>query len=801
MKYIFFIVLTILTKILVSQTTVSGYVSDFETGERLIGAYIMIGSGTVGTTSDNDGFFSIKIKTPATIAVSYVGYKSKSIELLTSKDTLVSILLESGALLDEVLVVGKKERKVGKITLSAEDMRTVPVLGAKPDVLKILEAKPGIQMQHEGSSLMQVRGGDAGQNLYLFDGVPLIHVHHFGGFLSVFNPDIINGLDLYVGAFPARYGGKLSSILDISQREGDKNKYSGSFSFGVTDASGVIEGPAMFKNSSFIVTARKTFYDALIGTATYFTNIDDYVWAFGFHDINAKLSWRPHTSHSLYFNLYQGDDYLHNWSKKTSYSNVKYHEAQVWGNWLASGRWVYTSPNGLTGTQTLSLTRYRLRYQFDATYNGESEKEHYLNSMKSTVVDYSGKSVWKYRLNNSYDIEFGGNFSFLKNQPKRIKATLENSRSAGVSWSQVNSLFIDNNWNIGSHFWGTAGVRATAYQADDFLYLSAEPRLDVNYSLLENLTLNAGYMHVNQYNHLLMAGNGGLANEIWIAANERVKPASVHLSAVGFSTQFFGGTIEMQTNGYYKKMRNLAMAPIGSAILSGDEHLLDKIITNGRGDAYGIEFSLSKGKGKFKGDLAYTYSRAFRKFEGVNNNDWFVSNYDRPHSINATLRYKLNKRVAFAASWSFSSGMPYTPIIGRYLIETPTNSGMALNEAFLYGDKNSARMKNSHRLDIGMTLEGTSKRGNRTLWTFSVYNAYNRKNPVLYYYNTSDKFEVGFSSADENYQDVELYQKSFFTFLPSVSYKVFFDGHNYRKKKAEGRGGVFQLIKDWATYQ
>lgn len=791
----------LLTQSLIAQIKVSGYVSDFETGERLIGAYIVLDSENIGTITNNDGFFSIKTKSEATITASYVGYESKSIKLSTLGDTLISIFLKPGAMLGEVLVMAKRERKIGKITLQSEEMRTFPVLGATPDVFKILEAKPGIQMQHEGSSLMLVRGGDAGQNLYLFDGAPLIHVHHLGGFMSVFNPDVINGLDLYIGAFPARYGGKLSSILDISQREGDKNKYAGSLSLGVTDASAVIEGPAMFKNSSFIVTARKTFYDALITTASFFSKSEDAIWAIGFHDINAKLSWRPKTSHSLYFNLYQGDDYIHYWTKKSNYEGGRFHDVYIWGNWLASGRWVYTAPGGLTGTQTLSLTRYRLRYQADATFKTETETEHLQDILKSTVADYTAQSVWKYRFNNSYNIEFGANSSFLNNRPNKLTSSYADSRNTKSSWSLINSLFIDNNWNIGSRIWGTVGVRTTAYQAGDFLYISPEPRLDVNYSLFENLTLNAGYMHVQQYNHLLMAGNGGLANEIWIAANEQVKPATAHLTTAGFATQFFNGAIEMEVNGYYKKMRNLAMAPEGYSITSGDEHLIDKIITNGKGNAYGLEFLLSKTSGKFKGDLAYTYSRAFRKFQNVNNNDWFVSNYDRPHSLNATLKYKLNKRISFAASWTFNSGMPFTPIVGRYYIDDPGEPDAEPSEVFLLGEKNSSRMKDYHRLDIGMTLEGTSRRGNRTLWTFSVYNAYNRKNPVTYFYNTSKSTNIQWNSYNDNYKDVELYQKSFFPILPSISYKVFFDGHNFRRKKSEGRGNLFQLIKDWATYQ
>ena len=281
----------------------SGFVRDAQSGEGLIGANVWEKHQQTGTTTDNRGYFSLKVQTPCTLTFSYVGFANREIVLKAVSDTLISVTMQTENKLNEVTVTATRHKNYEVTRLSAKDLSRIPAIGGKPDVIKALQLLPGVQTQSEGMSLMMVRGGEPGQNQYLLDNVPLIYVNHLGGLMSVFNPDMINSVDFYKGNFPARQGGKLSSIVDITQREGDISKHQGSFSLGVTDAAFTFEGPLANKKMSYIVTARKTLFDALLGGASAAMPENDAIVSYGFHDFNAKLSWKPDARNSLSLNL------------------------------------------------------------------------------------------------------------------------------------------------------------------------------------------------------------------------------------------------------------------------------------------------------------------------------------------------------------------------------------------------------------------------------------------------------------------------------------------------------------------
>ena len=315
MRKIIFIICMVISSLSLSAqgvVTVTGFVKDASSGEVLIGATISDGSGVNGVYSDNNGYFTIHVQIPAKLSMTYVGYKVYELDVVSNENVFVNISLErSTSDLDEIVVTAKrKPTRMNVSTLSVIELSNIPSLGGKPDLAKGLQLLPGISSQGEASALLVVRGGDPGQNLYLFDNVPIIHVNHLGGFISVFNPDIINSIDVFKGGFPSKFGGKLSSIVDITQREGDISSLRGSFSIGVTDASFSIEGPTKLKNSSFIVTGRKTMIDFPMMALTHFSDLQDYTIFYGFHDINGKYTWKPNAKNSIMFNLYYGDDYL-----------------------------------------------------------------------------------------------------------------------------------------------------------------------------------------------------------------------------------------------------------------------------------------------------------------------------------------------------------------------------------------------------------------------------------------------------------------------------------------------------------
>ena len=300
-----------------SQINVSGFVKDAETGEVLIGAYIVDAKSGVGTVSNNAGYFSLKITNGSKIKFSYIGYAEQEISASLNADTLLNIFLAPGVELNEVAVYAKTFESYNVSKLSAKEIKNIPALGGVPDVFRAMQMLPGITGQSEASSMLIVRGGDPGQNLYLLDNTPLIYVNHLGGFLSVFNPDIINDISVMKGGFPAQYGGKLSSIVDITQRSGNIKEHKGSFGVGITDINFTLEGP-MSENASYIVTARKTVYDLLFLAASSLSNGNASTVAYGFHDVNTKLTWNPDKKNKFFLNLYQGDDYFNASSKPES---------------------------------------------------------------------------------------------------------------------------------------------------------------------------------------------------------------------------------------------------------------------------------------------------------------------------------------------------------------------------------------------------------------------------------------------------------------------------------------------------
>ena len=352
-----FILCTLLSFSSGAKIYVSGYVRDAQTREKLVGAYVIEHGTTNGTSADINGYFNITLSANK-LEASYVGYQPQSIEL--NRDTLIIIYLKSDNEIESITIEGQRVKRFNVTTLDARQINSIPAIGGKPDVIKTLQLLPGIEAQKEGSSLMNVRGGNPGENLYMIDNVPLIYMNHLGGFTSVFNPDMINSVQVYKGGFPAKYGGKLSSVVAISQREGNRDKVKGSFGIGLSDASFTVEGP-INDEWSFIVNGRKTLTDALYIAVSSIAD-QDFIIRYGFHDINAKLTWRPDIKNSFSFNLYQGDDYLNYLNKPKLHEKDGRNEySNIWGNWLASARWTNTISPKLVTDNTLSISRYRLR--------------------------------------------------------------------------------------------------------------------------------------------------------------------------------------------------------------------------------------------------------------------------------------------------------------------------------------------------------------------------------------------------------------------------------------------------------
>jgi len=612
---------------------ISGFVKDRITNEVLIGANVSNSKEINCTSTDNRGYFNLYVRDSEKIIISYVSYLPYTFKLKASRDTLLTIYLESGNVLNELTVSTAINPQFEVSTLKAKELELIPSIGGKPDVMKALQLLPGVQTTSEGTSLMLVRGGDPGQNHYLLDNVPLIYVNHLGGFTSVFNPDMINQIDFYKGNFPARYGGKLSSIVDISQREGDISKRKGSYSIGISDASFTIEGPLAKGNASYIVTARKTLIDALMAIGTGLSEGNNNILAYGFHDINAKISWKVNTMNSLSMNFYQGDDYLNSWAKKNKMNpNESSHLTQQWGNWLVSGRWYRVLGSKGNVENILSFTRYRnfekQRFGFDV--NGSEQQIKKLD--RSSVQDFSWRSGWNYRLFKKWKMNFGGQLSSLLFEPSFIYRSYSSTPVIRqLQHSYESSFYLDNTIDITPSLQIQPSLRFTDYLNEDTHFDSFEPRLNLKYKISTNNFLNFNYMIVSQNSHLIFSKGIILNKEIWLPASEKFRPQRSKQYNIGWMASLFEQGFISELNVYYKKMENLVTLKEGYENMVGITDLDNKLLYDGVGTAYGTELTLKKVKGDWKGFVSYAWSEANRQFQSINGGKVYDSEYNRPH--------------------------------------------------------------------------------------------------------------------------------------------------------------------------
>lgn len=768
----------------------SGFVRDAQNGEVLIGANVWEKYQHAGTTTDNRGYFSLKVNTPCKLNISYIGYKTIELNILSTNDSLLNIRLETENKLQEITVTATRERHFETTRLSAKELTQIPTLGGKPDVIKALQLLPGVQTQSEGMSLMMVRGGEPGQNLYLLDNVPLIYVNHLGGFLSVFNPDMINSVDFYKGNFPARQGGKLSSIVDITQREGNISKHQGSFSLGVTDVSFTFEGPLRNKKISYIVTARKTLIDALFGLVSTVADGNDAIVAYGFHDINAKLNWKPDERNNLSLNLYQGDDYLNYWTKPWKMKNdERSHFNQQWGNWLVSGRWNRVFSPRLYAENILSYSRYRNKTGLDYSYkeDGVTKKLETLN--RASVNDLSFRSAWKYSFLKNWNMEFGGQISNLIYEPNYNYLSSSSTPAIGDKFNAVESaVYLDNKINLMPGLLLQPSLRLSSFNNNGKTFIEPEPRVNISCSPNQNQSFNLNYMRVSQNSHLVFAQSELLKKEVWLPATEVSPPEISDQYALSWNGQFAGGKFSAEASLYYKQMQHLVTLKEGYENMINIVAVENKIETNGKGTAYGAELMLKKNTGKWTGSLGYAWSYAERTFANINDGKSYEYDFNRPHNFTLTVNRELSKNWNMNAVWIFQGGMPYTPALGKYYA-FDTEIGKPSVE-LIYGDKNSVRMQPYHRLDLGFSHTTTTRRGNKAVWTYSVYNAYNHINPFAYYYDNDKRLD----NMTYYERPLQLYKIGLFTIIPSIAYKVYFDYTKGSEKQQKNEKKKFNWL-------
>lgn len=787
--------------------TISGYIKDAKSGETLISSSVFDAFSNKGTVSNSYGFYSITLpKSSVDIHYTYVGYATEHRKFNLTKDTIINIVLNESLVLNELTVLGTaKEIGVRGTQMSAIEVpvsliKSVPTLFGETDVLKALQLLPGVQGGVEGSAGFYVRGGGPDENLFLLDGVPVYNVNHLGGLFSVFNADAVKNVTLYKGGFPARFGGRLSSVLDIRMNDGNNQKLRGNFSIGIISSKFNLEGPLFSEKTTFNISGRRTYFDLLaqpiLLIAAKDQDVDRLSAGYYFYDFNAKISHTFSDKDRLYLSTYIGDDVIYGNIRENYKSDaLETSESRIrlnwdWGNFINALRWNHVINNKLFMNTTATYTRYRFNMAVGTDFNSKrisppsSSSESYTLGYRSGIEDIGLKMDFEYNPNPNHEIKFGGNYinhSFrpgvqvLNSKYTRDSLTQKMDTTIGDKniYSNETAFYVEDNFSLGSFIKANVGLHYSNFDVQKTFYQSFQPRIGVRALITENLSAKAGYAAMSQYIHLLSNSNISLPTDLWVPVTKRVEPMNSHQYSAGMFYNY-KNIIDFSVEGYYKTMVNLIEYKDGASFLGSSTGWEDKV-SMGRGWAYGLEFLAQKSIGKTTGWLGYTWAKSERLFdrpgEELNNAEVFPAKYDRRHDISLVVSHKFNEKIDVAGTWVYSTGNSGSLALQNYSPNKSSDNEFDYQTSIPYISKrNNYRLPDFMRIDLGVNFHKKKKHGIRT-WNISVYNASNQKNPFLVMVSNSERYN---SSTNTYESDKKLVKLTIFTLLPSISYSYKF---------------------------
>jgi hypothetical protein len=772
------------------KVSISGYVADAATGEKIIGATITTSDNMSYAISNSYGYYILTLNASndsVKLQTSFVGFSPSIVTIKPSQNLKIDFVLNTRNILDEVIVSAEKSntyekrKEMSVISVPVTKVTVMPSLGGESDLLKSLQLMPGIQSGNEASSGLYVRGGSPDQNLMVIDDVPIYYVNHLGGFVSTFNSDAINSMKLVKGGFPAHYGSRLSSVLDVRMKEGNMKEFHGNAMIGMIASKIMVEGPIKKDTTSYMLSVRRFMYDLITRPLTRATSFNGTSVGYNFYDLNAKINHIISPKDRLYLSFYSGGDKILTRQKTQADLNKMTLE---WGNILGSFRWNHLYSDRLFSNITLYSTRYRLANDFSSTFTRNNIKEKTSASYWSGIVDLSAKADFDFFINQNYKLKFGGTSIFHHFNPNTTSYhSVESSAAVDTSFGSKkqngleNAVYLENEISIGTRFFTNIGVRVTNYQTPNRNYVSYEPRFLSTFMITENTLLKASYSQMNQYIHLLTGSGPNMQNDIWVPVTDVIAPSLSKQYAIGIEKTLSNGMYEVSLEGYHKTMNNLLTYKDGVATLSSASDWQTQVETNGTGKSYGLEFLLQKTRGPVTGWIAYTYSKTTRQFENKNFGRPYPFKYDRTHDISIVYLQKIKSNIQFSATWVYGTGNPYTLATGKFkmmpeVINELVNESNYLNYGQVYNDLNSYRMRAYHKLDIGINFYKTVKRGERT-WSINIYNLYNRQNPYYYFLDTTYQFDQKGRVIPEATKTV-LKQQSYFPIIPSFSYSLKF---------------------------
>ena len=790
MKKILFILLLFIPSVFYAQEkfTLSGFVSDKNNGENIIGVNIFCKELKQGVVSNTFGFYSLTL--PAgnyEISFSYIGYKTQVYNLNLEKDIQKNIAFDITSFsVGEVQVRAKanivEKTETSVIEVPIEQIKTIPALLGEVDIIKAIQLLPGVQSS-EGTSGFYVRGGGPDQNLILLDGVPVYNASHLGGIFSVFNADAIKSVRLTKGGFPARFGGRLSSVLQIDMKEGNSKEFKGDASIGLISSKFTFEGPIIKDKTSFIISARRTYLDLIV--APFLPSTTDLTLYF--YDLNAKINHKISKKDRIYLSAYSGKDKLGVDFSESFVDQITNEQSSLnfelgYGNLTSTLRWNHLFSDKLFSNTTLTYSRYSFNTDFgvNSTYTTNNETEIWdVNfGYLSGIEDLGARIDFDFIPNPNHEIKFGTSYTnhnfFPGETTLSINETLPDASQnfsldttlnfSGNTIADELYFYLEDNFKINNRLKANLGIHLGYYNTDrsNSIFknnISFQPRASVRYLINDKWSVKGSYAEMTQNIHLLSNSSIGFPSDIWVPATDTVPSQKSKQWAGNISTEFSNGEYELSLEGYYKTMSNLITYKAGYSNLSSTESWENSVETGGIGESYGLELFLQKKKGRTTGWIGYTLSWTNRKFDNINFGEWYPYKFDRRHDFSLVFSHKFNEKWDAGLTWVYGTGNAITFPQAIYL-GTPNNGNDVVDVVESYGTRNSTRLDAYHRLDLGFNKTVKKKRITKIL-SFGAYNAYSRKNPFFAYLT----YEGGNRVAK---------QVSLFPVIPSISYRIKF---------------------------
>jgi len=774
--------------------TISGYVREAGSQEALIGVHVLQAGTSAGTVTNTYGFYSLTLPAQdrVTLTFSLVGYQTVTRSVDLRQNTQLTIELTSGQQLAEVQVTGNREAEkvsespqMSQISLPVSQIKKIPALLGEKDVLKVLQLMPGVQKGTEGQTGIYVRGGGPDQNLIILDDAVVYNANHLFGFFSVFNGDALKSVELIKGGFPARYGGRLSSVIEMNMKEGNKEGFHGEGGIGLIASRLTLEGPVKKGRSSFLVSARRTYLDVLTQPLILIESKGQSTGGYYFYDLNAKLNYDFGQKDKLYLSGYFGQDKFYSRDRDNTFIN---RVGLNWGNATATLRWNHLFSQRLFSNTSLIFSNYRFGISNESTTRGlqPGNDETYTLRYNSGIRDVALKYDLDFYPSPQHSLRLGLQATLHRFTPsaivlrdsevERLKQEVETIHSA------ESGLYLEDIWKPTARWRINGGLRLSHFATRRIQYVRPEPRLSGAYIIRPDLSVKASYAQMNQYVHLLSNTSIGLPTDLWVPTTDRIKPQQSRQVAAGLAKDFTPQGLTLTLEGYYKTMSNIISYREGASFLQLDnpetanEVRWEDNTTAGRGWSYGGELLLQKKVGRFSGWIGYTLSWTQWQFAELNGGRPFYPRYDRRHDLSLVGIYEINPRVTISGSWVYGTGQALTMPLANYTanprqVAEPYRYGglpSAFNYYFgynrtvsEYGERNSFRAEAYHRLDVSLQFHKKKQHHERT-WEFSLYNAYSRRNP--FFYQLSDVYSIG------NTSRTVLKRYSVFPIIPSFTY-------------------------------